>query len=115
MFNVGGMEILLIGVVALVVLGPDKLPGAIRQVGAFVGQMRSLSQNLSDELRTAVRDAELDAGSGGSRPRQAAIGGRMDPRAVAAAELGELLGSSSGTGPEPPSPSARAEPTDERD
>ncbi|HAS09864.1 MAG TPA: twin-arginine translocase subunit TatB, partial [Acidimicrobiaceae bacterium] len=32
MFNVGGMELIVIGVIALVVLGPDKLPGALRQL-----------------------------------------------------------------------------------
>lgn len=53
MFNVGGMELLVIAVVALVVLGPDKLPGALRQFGTVVGELRRTSSRTSRQWPTA--------------------------------------------------------------
>lgn len=61
MFNVGGMELIVIGVVALVVLGPDKLPGALRQLGTFVGEMRRISRGFQTDLRSALDEAEREA------------------------------------------------------
>lgn len=54
MFNVGGGEILVILLVALVVLGPDKLPGAMRSVGNMVGEVRKLSNGFQAEVRSAM-------------------------------------------------------------
>lgn len=61
MFNVGGPELIVIAVVALIVLGPDKLPGALRQAGQFMGELRRLSSGFQTDLRTAIADAERDA------------------------------------------------------
>jgi sec-independent protein translocase protein TatB len=54
MFNVGGGEILVILLVALVVLGPDRLPGAMRSVGNMVGEVRKLSNGFQAEVRSAM-------------------------------------------------------------
>lgn len=56
MFNVGTPELLVILLVALLVLGPDKLPGAARQVGRFVGEFRRMSSGFQDELRDALQE-----------------------------------------------------------
>lgn len=61
MFNVGGMELLAIAVVALVVLGPDKLPGALRQLGSVIGEVRRISQGFQTDLRGALTEAEREA------------------------------------------------------
>jgi sec-independent protein translocase protein TatB len=61
MFNVGGMELLAISLVALVVLGPDRLPAAIRQVGAAVGKVREFTDGFQVDLRAAVAEAEAEA------------------------------------------------------
>lgn len=58
MFNVGGGEILVILLVALVVLGPDKLPGAMRSVGNMVGEVRKLSNGFQAEVRSAMYSDE---------------------------------------------------------
>lgn len=58
MFNVGGGEVLVILLVALIVLGPDKLPGAVRKVGEVVGEIRKVSSGFQAEMRTAMLDAE---------------------------------------------------------
>lgn len=56
MFNVGGGEILVILLVALLVLGPDKLPGAARSAGRMMRQVRSVAQGFQDEVRAAIDD-----------------------------------------------------------
>lgn len=61
MFNVGGMELVVIGLVALIVLGPDKLPGALRQLGNALGELRRISQGFQTDLRSAIDEAERDA------------------------------------------------------
>lgn len=52
--NVGGGEILLVLLVALMVLGPAKLPAAIRQVGRVVGEIRRVGAGFQQELREAA-------------------------------------------------------------
>ena len=53
MFNVGGGELLVILLVALIVLGPQRLPGAARQVGKVMGDIRRISSGFQDELKNA--------------------------------------------------------------
>jgi sec-independent protein translocase protein TatB len=53
MFNVGGGEILVIALVALLVLGPQRLPEAARTVGKVVGEVRRLSSGFQREVRDA--------------------------------------------------------------
>lgn len=66
MFDVGLSELALIAVVALVVLGPERLPRAARTVGAMLRRLRSSWTNLryeidreiaADELKRSLRDA----------------------------------------------------------
>lgn len=54
MGNLGGGEILVILLVALLVLGPDKLPGAARQVGKAMGDLRRLTSGFQSEVRKAM-------------------------------------------------------------
>ncbi len=55
MFDVGFWEILLILVLALVVIGPERLPGAARQAGLFVGKARRYIEGVRNEV-----ESELD-------------------------------------------------------
>ena len=55
MGNLGGGEILVILLVALIVLGPTKLPPAVRQVGKVVGEIRRIGQGFQQELREAAK------------------------------------------------------------
>ncbi len=70
MFNVGGMELVAIGLVALVVLGPDRLPGALRQAGSVLGQLRRIADGFRVDLTSAMERAEAEvaaeAGPSGS-------------------------------------------------
>jgi Tat protein translocase TatB subunit len=54
--NLGTGEVLVILVVALLVLGPDKLPGAARQAGRWLGELRRLSSGFQAELRDALQE-----------------------------------------------------------
>ena len=54
MGNLGGGEILVILLVALLVLGPSKLPDAARQLGKAVAEFRKVSGGFQRELRAAL-------------------------------------------------------------
>ena len=54
MFNVGGGELLLILFLALIVLGPDKLPDFARKVGRVSSELRRMSQGFQQEMRDAI-------------------------------------------------------------
>jgi sec-independent protein translocase protein TatB len=58
MFNVGGGEVLVIALIALIVLGPQRLPDAARQVGKAMGELRRLSSGFQNELKTAFDETE---------------------------------------------------------
>lgn len=60
MGNLGWAEIAVIAVVALVVLGPEKLPGAARQIGNFIRQIRKISTGFQQELQNAL-DEPIEA------------------------------------------------------
>jgi len=54
MFDVGLWEILLIGVLALVVIGPERLPGAARKAGYFVGKARRYIEGVKSEVASEL-------------------------------------------------------------
>lgn len=60
MFNIGGGEALVIALIALIVLGPQRLPDAARQVGRAMGELRRLSSGFQTELKAAFEEAERD-------------------------------------------------------
>jgi sec-independent protein translocase protein TatB len=59
MFDVGFGELLLIAVVALVVLGPERLPGAARTAGALLRRLRSGWASVRDEVEKELHAEEL--------------------------------------------------------
>jgi sec-independent protein translocase protein TatB len=58
-FDVGFSELMLIAVVALLVLGPERLPGAARTVGALLRKARASFESVKAEVEREVRDEEL--------------------------------------------------------
>jgi sec-independent protein translocase protein TatB len=56
-FNLGGPEIMVILLMALIVLGPAKLPEAARTVGRFTAEVRRMSNGFRSEMKAAF-DAE---------------------------------------------------------
>lgn len=59
MFDVGFSEIVLIAVVALVVVGPEKLPKLARTLGALVGRMRGYVATVKGEVEREMRLEDL--------------------------------------------------------
>lgn len=56
MFNVSGGELLIVLFVALVVLGPQKLPEAARKVGQVIHELRRISGSFQREMKAAMED-----------------------------------------------------------
>jgi len=60
LFDIGWPELLLIGVVALVVIGPKDLPRALKIAGFWVRKARTLSREFQSSIDQMIREAELD-------------------------------------------------------
>ena len=57
MFDLGLTELLLIGIVALIIVGPKDLPVLFRRVGEFVGRMRGMAREFTSAMNEAADDA----------------------------------------------------------
>jgi sec-independent protein translocase protein TatB len=54
--NFSPEKLFLVGVIALMVLGPNRLPQAARSLGRLVATMRRMSQGFREEVRTAMAE-----------------------------------------------------------
>lgn len=54
MFDFGFSEILLVFVLALIVLGPEKLPTVVRRVGRWVGRARAMARQFQEQLEEEI-------------------------------------------------------------
>lgn len=54
--DIGWAELLLIGIVALVVIGPEDLPGMFRQIGRFTAKLRQMSREFSRAMEQAAKE-----------------------------------------------------------
>jgi sec-independent protein translocase protein TatB len=97
-FGMGWPEILMIGVVGVIVFGPDKLPEIAKQAGGFIRTLRRMAENAKNDLgreigedfsglqlrdldpRELVRRNILDAGDDAATPRPATRELRPDER-----------------------------------
>ena len=59
MFDIGWSELLVIGVVALIAIGPKELPGVLRMVGPWMGKARRLASEFQGQFQEAMREAEM--------------------------------------------------------
>lgn len=60
MFDIGWQELALTGVVALVVLGPDELPGLLRTAGRLLRKARQIANEFRTSLDELAEEAELE-------------------------------------------------------
>jgi sec-independent protein translocase protein TatB len=56
MFDLGWTELLLIGIVALIVVGPKELPVLFRKAGQFVGKIKGMAREFSRAMNNAADD-----------------------------------------------------------
>ena len=78
MFGIDWTEFLIIGAVALVVIGPKDLPKVLRTVGQWVGRARALARDFQNGLDDMVRETELDD----IRKKMNEAGMAADPRGI---------------------------------
>ena len=60
MFDIGWSEMLVIGVVALLVIGPKELPGALKTFAYWMKQARKMAREFQSGVDDMIRQAELD-------------------------------------------------------
>ena len=58
--GIGGLEYLLIAAVALIVVGPERLPGLLRQLGKMIGKARRMADEFRSSFDEMARQSELD-------------------------------------------------------
>ncbi len=59
MFDIGFFELILIGVVALLVIGPERLPGVARTAGKWVGKVRRFVSSVQADIQEELKTEEL--------------------------------------------------------
>src|SRR5208282_2880003 len=59
MFDISWTEFLLIGVVALIVIGPKELPAVLRTLGQWTRRVRSMAAEFQGQFQEAMREAEM--------------------------------------------------------
>jgi Sec-independent protein translocase protein TatA len=57
MMNFGPIKLLFTAVAALLILGPKRLPGAVRSIGKVLGELKKASSEVSAELRSGLDDS----------------------------------------------------------
>jgi sec-independent protein translocase protein TatB len=59
MFDISWTEFLLVGIVALVVIGPKELPGVMRTLGQYTRKIRGMAADFQNQFQEAMREAEM--------------------------------------------------------
>ena len=108
MFDIGFSEILVIFILALIVLGPEKLPRVVREVGRWVGRARAMARQFQEQLEEEV---DVDRNRtirpepvrpvGGAPPTPAAP---VTPESEPVSSLGTAAASTSDERPSEPAP-----------
>lgn len=60
MLDFGAGEFVVVGVVALIAIGPKELPGVLRTIGRSVGKMRRMAGDFQNQFNDAMREMELE-------------------------------------------------------
>ena len=101
MFNLSGSEIVVILLLALVVLGPDKLPDAMRKAGRTFAELKKMASGFQDELRKGFDEPSAELRKTATTIRDAATVPGVTTRAKPSAKMAATT-----------APEAAAEPAD---
>lgn len=91
MFDLGGTELLVIGVVALIVVGPKDLPVLFRNVGKYVGKAKGMAREFSSAMNQAADDAGVKDLQKTIKSATNPVGSAMDGVKDAAKEITSSL------------------------
>lgn len=59
MFDIGWGELVVIGIVALIAIGPKELPTVLRTIGTYMGKVRRMASEFQGQFQEALREAEV--------------------------------------------------------
>ena len=59
MFDIGWGELVLIGIVALIAIGPKELPTVLRSLGQWMGKIKRMANEFQGQFQEALREAEM--------------------------------------------------------
>lgn len=59
MFDIGWGELVVIGIVALIAIGPKELPAVLRTIGTYMGKIRRMAGEFQGQFQEAMREAEM--------------------------------------------------------
>lgn len=82
MFNLSGSEIVVILLLALIVLGPEKLPEAIRRFGRVYGELRKMGSGFQSEFRNAFEEPMNELRETARLTREAVLDSTAEPAAT---------------------------------
>ena len=60
MFGIGYSELLVIGIIGLIVIGPKDLPRVMREVGRWIGKAQGMARHFRAGIDNMIREAELE-------------------------------------------------------
>lgn len=112
MFDIGWSELLVIGVVALIAIGPKELPGVLRSVGHWMGKIRSMASEFQGQFQEAMREAEMadlkkhaDDLSNSAKSLTSSLSSSLDPTNI----VGDLNAETKPAEPKPEAAAAKPE------
>ncbi|WP_227270285.1 Sec-independent protein translocase protein TatB [Roseobacter weihaiensis] len=90
MFDLGWTEMLVIGIVALIVIGPKDLPVMFRTLGQFVGKAKGMAREFSRAMNDAAKDSGVSDVAKGLQAATNPVSSALDGVKSAAKDLGNL-------------------------
>ena len=93
MFDLGWTELMVIGIVALIVVGPKDLPGLFRTVGRFVGKAKGMAREFSRAMNDAADQAGVKEAQQAFKTATNPVGTAMDGVKDAAKSMANPLSS----------------------
>jgi sec-independent protein translocase protein TatB len=93
-FDIGWGELVVIGVVALIAIGPKELPTVLRTLGQYMGKIKRMSAEFQSQFQEALREAELSDLKQHAQDIQSAVTdfSKYDPMANAEKDVGHAFG-----------------------
>lgn len=91
MFDLGWTELMVVGIVALIVVGPKDLPVLFRNVGRFVGKARGMAREFSRAMNDAADETGVKDISKGLKAATNPMGAAMDGVREAAQDMAQSM------------------------